>query len=66
MTTNNENPQNSNEFSLYGTTASSISRIKELEEVDDPQELSVIRIMHSFNLKSMQARLPMFLWDNFC
>jgi len=66
MTTNSENPQNSNEFSLYGTTASSISRIKELEEVDDPQELSVIRIMHSFNLKSMQARLPISFGMIYC
>jgi len=45
------------EFSLYGTTVSSIIQIPELGQINNSQSLTLIRIMHSLNLKSMQVIL---------
>jgi len=43
------------DLSVYGASVSSIKQIPELEEVEDRQNLHTIRIMHSFDLTSMQV-----------
>jgi hypothetical protein len=43
------------EFSLYKAGATTVSDIKELRQFDSFNSMTSIRIMHSINLKSLQA-----------